>query len=71
MHAANQTKPGDLLLDRYLAGVDEDARDAARSQWKGLIRALLQVATRVAEDEEREAQDSQNSDRRRRIRSLP
>jgi N-dimethylarginine dimethylaminohydrolase len=66
------TKPGDLILDRYLSGADESKREAARAQWKRLVRALLKVATRIAlEEETREVGDSPNSDRRLKIPSLP
>lgn len=66
----NPTRPGDLLLDRYLAGACPATREAARLQWKRFVGTLLRVATRIGE-EESEAVDSPNSDRRRRIPSLP
>ena len=63
-------RPGDLLLDRTLPGVDEATREVARDRWKRLIRALLKVATRLTL-EEQAGGDSPNSDRRLRIPSLP
>ena len=65
------TKPGDVLLDRYLSHADEPAREAARAQWKRFVRVLLKVATRLALEEERQVGDSPKSNRRRRIPSLP
>jgi hypothetical protein len=63
-------RPGDLLLGRDLLDADEVTREAARAQWKRLIRALLKVAARLAREED-VAVDSPNLDRRRTIRSLP
>jgi hypothetical protein len=50
--ATKSIRPGDLLLDRGLADADESKREAARAQWKRLVRALLKMATRLATENE-------------------
>jgi hypothetical protein len=64
-------QPGDFLLDRYFPDADEMTREAAREQLKRFVRALLRVATRLAEEEAAQSGDSPKSPRRPTISSVP
>jgi len=43
-----QRRPGDLLLDRYLKGADEETRERAREAFREFARALEQLGEEVA-----------------------
>ena len=55
-HTANMTArvPGDLLLDRYLSGADEKARERARDGFAELARLLEALGEEVGTADSRE-----------------
>ena len=49
-------RPGDQIIDRYMPGCSDEAREIARARLQGLAKILLRIAMReVREDHALEA----------------
>lgn len=62
----NGRQPGDIILDRYVPHLGPADREVARERLQRLARLLVKIAMRQVR-EEREADDSHESDSKGRI----
>lgn len=59
MTSPKSGRPGDLLLDRYLPGADEETRERAREAFRAHALLLIRIGERI-EAEQQAAGDSPN-----------
>lgn len=59
MTSPRDKRPGDLLLDRYLPGADEETRERAREAFRSHALLLIRIGERI-EAERQVARDSPN-----------
>lgn len=59
MTSPKSERPGDLLLDRYLPGADEETRERAREAFRAHALLLIRIGERI-EGEQQAAGDSPN-----------
>ena len=60
MPSHRDKRPGDLLLDHYLPGADEETRERARDAFRAHTALLVRIGERI-EAEREAARDSPNS----------
>lgn len=63
MSSPREKRPGDLLLDHYLPGADQETRERAREAFRTHALLLIRIGERI-EAEQQAAGDSPNLTRR-------
>lgn len=51
-------RPGDVFLNRYMPDTTEEEREAARENLKNFAAVMLRVFTRMAKEDQDQAQES-------------